>query len=165
MSQSRIVFWNWIFSHLDLVMLRKVCVGGWWWHSRIELLQVLLTFDLDLDLDCDKSPINFPKEKFIKSYQKKFSIRLSLIPSLIKIIYFQTPVLIPSLCHPCPPLHHMLQFAKVFRVHHSVSWGSDWSRKQYIDLLRQQHHHLQRLFPEKLFLPRETTCCQGAEVN
>ena len=112
-----------------------------------------------------ESPINFPKEKFIKSYQKKFSIRLSLIPSLIKIIYLQTPVLIPSLCHPCPPLHHMLQFAKVFRVHHSVSRGSDWSRKQHNDLLRQQHHHLQRHFPEKLFLPRETTCCQGAEVN
>ena len=26
-------------------------MGGWWWHSRIESLQVLST--LDLDLDCD----------------------------------------------------------------------------------------------------------------
>ena len=51
-----------IWAKLDVWLLRKVFVGGW--QSRIESLQVLLTFDfgfwtLDLDLDCDNYPDNF----------------------------------------------------------------------------------------------------------
>ena len=52
MSQSRVVFWNWIFSHLDLVRAvycenlssivclvaeKSLCGGGWWWSLEIRV--------------------------------------------------------------------------------------------------------------------------------
>ena len=52
LSQSRIEFSNWIFkiwAQLDVWLLRKVFVGGWY-NSRIESLQVLMTLDFGLGL-------------------------------------------------------------------------------------------------------------------
>ena len=51
LSQSRIEFWNRIFNFNKSVrlLLKSICLGsGGWWHSGIELLQVLLTFDFRL---------------------------------------------------------------------------------------------------------------------
>ena len=58
-----------IWAQLEVWLLRKVFVGGGGWvvHSRIESLQVLLTFDfwlLTWDLDCDNLKIYFTRITF-----------------------------------------------------------------------------------------------------
>ena len=40
-------------------------VGGWWWHSRTESHQVLLTLDLDLDCDNSSAHVHVKKLKLL----------------------------------------------------------------------------------------------------